>query len=183
MQVHFEEREAWRAWLKENHAELKEVWLVFYKKHTERATVSYDEAVEEALCFGWIDSIIKRLDEDRYAQKFTPRRERSKWSASNLARVERMIAAGRMTDAGLAKIPADVKAESSIASRPLSPPPFFAEALRQNPAAQRFFDSLAPSYRRNFIHWLSAAKREDTRERRLLEAISLLSQGKKLGIK
>ncbi|HMA34400.1 MAG TPA: hypothetical protein VKY74_07935 [Chloroflexia bacterium] len=97
-------RAAWRIWLHENHASATEIWLIFYKKHTQLPSIGYEEAVEEALCFGWIDSIVKTIDAEQYAQKFTPRKQRSNWSASNKRRVRQMIAAGQMTPAGLAKI-------------------------------------------------------------------------------
>ncbi|MFP3944469.1 MAG: YdeI/OmpD-associated family protein [Alphaproteobacteria bacterium] len=91
----------WRDWLEENYGRCDEIWLVFYKKHTGKAAISYEEAVEEALCFGWIDSVKRRLDDERYAFRFTPRKPSSKWSPSNIRRVEKLIAEGRMTPAGL----------------------------------------------------------------------------------
>ncbi len=183
MELYFERREQWREWLREHHDTATVVWLVFFKKHTGTPSMSYDAAVEEALCFGWIDSIVKRLDENRFARKFTPRKDTSKWSASNLRRVDGLIRSGRMTEVGLAKVPADVEALPPVSSRPLELPPFFAEALAADPRAQSFFSSLAPSYRRDYIHWVGSAKRAETRERRLHEALCLLAQGRKLGMK
>ena len=98
------DRSKWRAWLAANGAAEREIWLVIYKKHTGTPCVSYDEAVVEALCFGWIDGLIKRLDDDRYARRFTPRKPGSNWSESNKVRVRKMIAEGRMTPAGQATI-------------------------------------------------------------------------------
>lgn len=98
-------RKKWRAWLSKNHAKAPEIWLIFYKKHTGRVTVPYADAVEEALCYGWIDSIVKKLDDDRYAQRFSPRKAKSAWSAPNKVRAQRMIMRGRMTRAGLAAMP------------------------------------------------------------------------------
>jgi uncharacterized protein YdeI (YjbR/CyaY-like superfamily) len=183
MQLHFDDREDWRAWLHENHDACGVVWLVFFKKHTGRKSVEYGAAVEEALCYGWIDSLVKRLDDDRYMRKFTPRNPKSNWSESNVKRVAKMIEAGRMTEVGLAKIPADLDPLTPPSKRPLELPAFFAEALAERPAAREFFDGLAPSYRRDFVHWVSSAKRESTRKRRLAEAMMLLSEGKKLGMK
>jgi uncharacterized protein YdeI (YjbR/CyaY-like superfamily) len=97
-------RENWRRWLSKNHAKETEIWLVFYKKQTDVSSVHYEESVEDALCFGWIDSIIKRLDNDRYARKFTRRKSGSQWSEHNKARAKKMIKAGRLTNAGLALI-------------------------------------------------------------------------------
>src|SRR5919198_457561 len=97
-------REEWRAWLTKHYESETEVWLIFYKKHTGRPRISYDHAVEEALCFGWIDSIVKRMDDEAFAQKFTPRRDSSRWSALNKRRVRTLMREGRMTEAGLAKV-------------------------------------------------------------------------------
>jgi uncharacterized protein YdeI (YjbR/CyaY-like superfamily) len=95
------DRSAWRSWLKENSSREREVWLVFYKEHSEKVSVSYDDAVEEALCFGWIDSMIRRVDEDSYAQKFTPRKPNSRWSTSNLTRIQRLIENGSVSEGGM----------------------------------------------------------------------------------
>lgn len=182
-QLHFADREAWRAWLARNHTSEREIWLVFFKQHTGRTSISYDAAVEEALCFGWIDSLIKRLDEDRFARKFTPRFDTAKWSAANLRRVRKLIDNGRMTAAGREKIAADAKPLPAASLRPLEPPSFVAAALSSNPAAATFFAALAPSCRRNYLHWITSAKRDSTRKRRLDEAIAMLAAGKKLGMK
>ena len=181
--LHFEDRESWRAWLEVHHGDVAEVWLVFFKKHTGEPNISYDAAVEEALCFGWIDSLIKRLDDRRYARKFTPRTDTGKWSALNLKRVEELTAAGRMTPAGLSKISPGVEPIVPPSRKTYEIPPFFSEALDCNLPAREFFAELAPSYRRNFVDWVCSAKREETRRRRLAEAISLLEQRKKLGLK
>ena len=95
-------REEWRAWLTKHHESESEVWLIYYKQQSGRPRIPYDDAVEEALCFGWIDSIVKRLDDEKFAQKFTPRRDRSRWSALNEQRVRKLIKNGRMTEAGMA---------------------------------------------------------------------------------
>lgn len=105
--MHFEHRENRRRWLADNHAKLDEAWLIFYKKHTGRASIVYDAAVEEALCYGWIDSLVKRIDEDRFTRKFTPRTDCSRWSAANLRRVDVLIGSGQTTRFGLAKISDD----------------------------------------------------------------------------
>jgi uncharacterized protein YdeI (YjbR/CyaY-like superfamily) len=102
--LHVTKRRDWRAWLKSHHETEKEIWLIFHKKHTGKGRLAYDDAVEEAICFGWIDSIIKRRDEQTYVQKFTPRNLNSRWSSLNVERAKKMIAAGLMTAAGLAKI-------------------------------------------------------------------------------
>ena len=180
------DRAAWRAWLEENHAREREVWLVYYKKHTGRPRVPYDDAVEEALCFGWVDSIVRRLDEDSYLQKFTPRKARSNWCESNVKRARKLIAEGRMTKAGLDAI-AEGALDTKFAPRPKSKevevPRFFSAALKKTPKAWENFNALAPSYRRDYVNWVTQAKRDETRERRLREAARLLSENKKLGMK
>jgi uncharacterized protein YdeI (YjbR/CyaY-like superfamily) len=186
--LHVTSREAWRAWLAKNHACESEVWLVYYKQHTGQPRVPYDEAVEEALCFGWIDSIVRRIDDKKYAQKFTPRRGRSKWSQSNIERVRKLIGEGRMTDVGLAKIDPsvlaeDVPAKPKVKKSNQAVPGFIKQALMANPRAWQYFQALAPSYRRLYIGWIMSAKKEETRHRWLCEAISLLKQNKKLGLK
>lgn len=183
MQVTFTDRESWRAWLDENGQSTREVWLVFYKKHTGRQCVTYEAAVEEALCVGWIDSLVKRLDKDRYVRKFTPRTNAGKWSESNIKRARRLVASGRMTELGLAKFVPTAQSSAGNSSGSLELTDLFSEALAKDAQAREFFDRLAPSYRRNFITWVGSAKREETRKKRLKEALVLLREGKKLGMK
>jgi len=180
--LYVRDRDEWRAWLEKHHASERVVWLIYYKKHTGKPRIPYDDAVEEALCFGWIDSIVKTLDADRYLQKFTPRVNNRKWSALNLERVQKLIRQKRMTAAGLAKLPPDLAPPPAryTADSPL--PPFFEEALRASPAAAESFAKLAPSYRRNLVRWVIEAKKEETRQRRLAEAIRLLERGEKLAL-
>jgi uncharacterized protein YdeI (YjbR/CyaY-like superfamily) len=184
--LHVTERDEWRAWLQANGGREKEIWLVFFKRHTGKARLEYEDAVEEALCFGWIDSIIRRLDDERYAQKFTPRKPNSNWSALNIARAKKMIAAGRMTPVGAAFVdtgqlrrppakPAGAAAEKV--------PAYFLAALAADEKARTFFTNLAPSYRRLYVRWVDSAKKEETRQRRLAEALATLRAGRKLGLK
>jgi uncharacterized protein YdeI (YjbR/CyaY-like superfamily) len=181
-------RAAWRAWLERNHAGCAEVWVVFYKRHTNKPTLSYDDAVEEALCFGWIDGVRRSLDAERYMHRFSPRKENSFWSPSNRARVERLLKAGLMTEAGQRLVDAAKQrgrwlAEKNRPTRPTGIPTELAKRLGRNAKARAFFDSLAPSYRRHFVSWVGLAKRAETRERRAEEAAALLAAGKKLGLK
>jgi uncharacterized protein YdeI (YjbR/CyaY-like superfamily) len=176
-------RPAWRAWLTDHHAERKEIWLVFYKKHTGHPTVTYEEAVEEAICFGWIDSILQKMDDERYAQKFTPRGLKTKWSATNFRRAKKMIKAGRMTEAGLAKFRGAAPTESPVAKAPPTLPAELMGVLQANGRACENFLKLAPSARRLYVAWILDAKKEETRLRRLREAIELLAAGRKLGMK
>jgi uncharacterized protein YdeI (YjbR/CyaY-like superfamily) len=174
-------RRQWRAWLAKHHRSSPGVWLVFYKAHTRAKAIQYEDTVREALCFGWIDSLIKRLDDDRYALKVTPRQPASKWSDTNRKRWAELKAAGRLTAAGLAAAPTN----NTYAPRPVIPdlPVYIATALKANPKAWEFFQALAPTYRRDFVVWIHTAKRADTRERRIRESIARLVAGKKLGLK
>ncbi len=154
---------------------------MFYKAHTGIKSIRYEDMVREALCFGWIDSLIKRLDDDRYALKVTPRQPTSKWSAINRKRWMALSAAGLLMPAGRAAAPT----KNTYAPRPVIPklPAYIAEALKANSKAWAFFRELAPTYRRDFVVWIHTAKRPETRDRRLRESIALLAVGKKLGLK
>jgi len=187
-QLHVSTRDQWRKWLAMNHSkELNGIWLVFYKKDTGKPSLDYEVAVEEALCFGWIDSIIKRIDRDTYCRKFTPRKDKSRWSATNRRRVEKIIKEGTMTEFGLAKVEAAKKlANWESVPRPsinTDLPRDLSEALARNRKAKDFFDTLAPTYRKHFIGWIVTAKRPETRAKRLRESVALLAKGKKLGLK
>ena len=179
--VEVSDRSAWRRWLTERHEQREAIWLVFHKKTSDGTSPSYEEAVEEALCFGWIDSTAKRLDERRNLQLFAPRKPRSTWSASNKERVARLEREGLLAPAGIAAAPTG----SPYAAKPKIPelPAYIARALKANPAAWRFFQQLAPTYRRHFVAWIHLAKRPETREKRIRESIALLAAGKKLGLK
>ena len=187
-QVHVTTRTQWRRWLTENHDQEKDgIWLVFHKKATGRASLKYEESVEEALCFGWIDSIIKRINDDRYCRKFTPRKDDSGWSNTNKKRVERIIKEGRMTEFGQAKVEAAKRSGRwEMDPRPVIDagiPQELSEALARNRKAKDFFEKLAPTYRKHFIGWIVSAKREETRAKRLKESLALLANGEKLGLK
>jgi uncharacterized protein YdeI (YjbR/CyaY-like superfamily) len=181
----FRHRDAWRDWLAANHEAEPEIWLVYAKKHTGIASVHYDEAVEEALCFGWIDTTVRSIDATWYAQRFVPRRDGSVWSALNLQRVQRMVEAGRMTPAGLAKAPqtpaeAKARAATRLAQHPLKVPADLAKAMRAAPGASKGFDGLASSYRRQYLGWIAQAKRPETRARRIAQSVERLAKGRKL---
>ena len=173
--------EAWRAWLAENHAASPGVWLVFHKRHTGVACISYEAAVRQALCFGWIDSLVKRLDDARYVRKFTPRNPRSNWSASNRRRWIELREDGLLDTAGLAAVPTDLRPPPKPAIPDL--PVYIAAAFRADPKAWHFYEQLAPTYRRQFVAWIHTAKRPATREKRIREATALLAAGKKLGLR
>jgi len=174
----------WREWLANHHDSKSEVWLVFYKFETGRPSVAYEHALDEALCFGWIDSLIKRLDEARYARKFTPRKPDSRWSTLNRKRYEKLLADGRLTAAGLKFAPTETNrypVRSRFRFDKL--PGYISRALKDCPAADKFFRTLAPSYRRRYIGWIDSAKQQETKLRRLQEALRRLAAGQTLGLK
>jgi uncharacterized protein YdeI (YjbR/CyaY-like superfamily) len=175
-------RRNWRKWLRAHHSSVSEIWLVFHKRHTGLSCLSYDDAVEEALCYGWVDSIVKRLDDSRYARKFTPRNADSKWSSANRRRYADLAKRGLLTEAGLKRAPTG-RSGDARRSTPTKLPSYIEGALRADARAWKFFENLAPSYRRAYIGWIDSAKREETKARRLREAVRLLAAGEKLGLK
>jgi uncharacterized protein YdeI (YjbR/CyaY-like superfamily) len=174
-------RQEWRAWLRKHHKSSPGVWVICHKEHTGVPSVSAEDLVREALCFGWIDSLVKRLDEDRYARKVTPRKPTSKWSDLNRRRWAELNAAGLLEAAGKAAAPTN----KSYAPKPKIPelPAYIAKAFKANTKAWAFFQTLPARERRNFVVWIHIAKREETRERRIREAVRLLVRGERLGLK
>jgi uncharacterized protein YdeI (YjbR/CyaY-like superfamily) len=177
--------DAWRDWLMEHHASESEVWIIFHKKHARVVSIDYQDALNEALCFGWVDSLIKRLDDLRYARKFTPRRADSRWSALNRKRYVEHKAEGRLKPPGIERSPTG-RGDAPWPPRLVMParlPAYFQAALRSHPGALRHFGALPPSERRRYFVWIESAKREQTKLRHLEEAIRLLAGGKVLGLK
>lgn len=173
-----------RAWLEKNHAKGDELWVGFYKKNSGKSGVTYQEAIDEALCFGWIDGIRKSLDEDSYANRFTPRRPRSPWSRVNIGKVQALIAAGRMTPAGLAeyaKRKPEVTGPYSFEQDQIKFSPDQESAFRKNRAAWKFFESQPPYYRRVITWWVISAKQEATRTRRLQRLMDDSAKGQRTG--
>ena len=179
--VDVRDAKTWRTWLQKHHGSSPGVWLLFHKEHTGVPSVADEDAVRLALCFGWIDSLIKRIDDERFARKFTPRTATSKWSDLNRQRWAELNAQGLLAPAGSAAAPTD----NRYAPRPAIPtlPGYIATALKTNAKAWTFFQQLPPRERRNFVVWIHMAKLADTRERRIRESIALLAAGKKLGLK
>ena len=171
----------WRVWLAGHHQSESEVWLVFHKRHTGVTSIPYGAAVDEALCFGWIDSLIKRLDDARYARKFTPRKPDSVWSDANRTRWARLKTSGRLAPAGASRAPTARRPEASQV-RLSAVPAYIRQALRANREAAAHFADLAPSHRRRYVGWIDSAKRRETKLRRLQQALDLLAAGKKLGL-
>jgi uncharacterized protein YdeI (YjbR/CyaY-like superfamily) len=172
----------WRKWLAQHHDSESEVWLVFHKRHTGQPSILYEDAVNEALCFGWIDSLIRRLDDARYARKFTPRKADSRWSTRNRRRYAQLKASGRLMPAGSHRAPTDRSRDAPERS-PSKIPQYILKGLRRRPSAWSQFARLAPSYRRTYIGWIDGAKQNTTKMRRLQEAIRRLAAGKTLGLK
>lgn len=174
--------ENWRQWLIENHQTAENVWLITYKTGTGRPTFSYDAAVEEALCFGWIDSLPRKLDEARKMLYFAPRKPGSGWSRPNKERVERMIAAGKMTPAGLVKIEA-AKADGSWTAlddiENLVVPGDLAAALRELPPAEQNWEAFPRSVKRGVLEWIANAKRSTTRLKRIQETAELAQRNER----
>ena len=166
----------WRAWLEANHAREPEIWLVFYTKASGRPSIPYNDAVEEALCFGWIDSIVKKHEEHSRAQRFTPRRRGSPLSEMNKVRVRRMVERGRMTAAGLA-------AAGDILDEPFHEPPDIIAALKADEATWRNYQQFPDSYRRIRVGWIEAGRsNQDVFDQRLRYFLKMTAQNKRYGM-
>jgi uncharacterized protein YdeI (YjbR/CyaY-like superfamily) len=174
-----------RAWLEANHATATERWLGFYKQDSGKGGITYAEALDEALCFGWIDGLKKRVDELSFTQRFTPRKLKSIWSLINIGHVERLTKAGRMKPAGLKAFTARTAARSgvySFESRPRELSPELKRQFKSDQAAWDFFQQQPPGYRRVARFWVMSAKQEATRQRRLAQLLSDSKQGRRLGM-
>jgi uncharacterized protein YdeI (YjbR/CyaY-like superfamily) len=180
--LHVETPQAWRAWLEGHHECEAEIWLVFPKKHTGQAAIGYEDAINHALCFGWVDGLVKRLDDDRYARKSTPRKEGSKWSSPNRRRYESLKSQGLLAAVGMKRPPTG---RSGDAPRPAvsAISGYIRGPLRANARAWNQFRKLAPSLQRTYLGWVDSAKKMETKEKRLRELIGILAAGKKLGLK
>lgn len=175
-------REAWRDWLAAHHNQSEGVWFVYYKKHTGKPRVAYDDAVEDALCFGWIDALARGLDEDRAKLMFTPRKPKSVWSLPNKQRVAKLMASGAMTSAGLAKIEAaqkDGSWDALNASDNLEIPDDLAQAFRRKRKAQKHFDAFAVSAKKAILYWLNSAKRPETRAARITKIVTMAADNQR----
>jgi uncharacterized protein YdeI (YjbR/CyaY-like superfamily) len=172
--------EQWRAWLEANHASFSGVWLTVAKKGSRRSTLTYDAAVEEALCWGWIDSTVNRLDAERTKQLYTPRHRGSTWAVSNKRRVERLIAEGRMQTAGLAVVEA-AKADGSWQLlddvEALVVPNDLADALANDERAGEGFEGLPDSEKKMALYWIASAKKPETRAKRIAATVSAAAEG------
>ena len=191
--MYFHNKESFRSWLEKNHDKSPGVWIIFYKKHVYIESIGNKEALEEALCFGWIDSLIKKIDNDQYVRKFTPRTNKAKWSGLNKKIVTALIKKGRMTEEGLKKIDIylktgsvdwenkDLKKEKD--KKEFDAPEFILKEFAKNEPALTNFNNLAQTYKRHYVLWITSAKRKETVLNRLKESIELLKENKKLGLK
>jgi uncharacterized protein YdeI (YjbR/CyaY-like superfamily) len=188
--LYIKNRPTWRAWLRANHAKSRGIWLKYFKKKTGKPSLRYEEALEEALCFGWIDSIIRRIDEEAYVQKFTPRAASSNWSEKNLRLVGELRGRGLMSPAGESavakwkpRVPDSSVAESGPVERDGGIPRFISDALARKPPALDNFGKLAPGYKRMYLKWILSARKEETRLNRAAEAADRLMRNLRLGLK
>ncbi|HYN97672.1 MAG TPA: YdeI/OmpD-associated family protein [Pilimelia sp.] len=180
--IHPETRAQWRAWLAEHAGTTPGVWLVSWRKGVGRPAVSYDESVEEALCFGWVDSTANRLDDERTMLYFAPRKRGSGWSRSNKQRIERLIAAGLMTEAGL-RVVERARQDGSWrlldAVEDLVVPDDLAAELAARPSARDHWDGFPPSARKAILTWIVQARRDETRRRRVVETAECAQRGER----
>jgi uncharacterized protein YdeI (YjbR/CyaY-like superfamily) len=183
-EVHvFTDAAALRRWLEAHHATESAAWFGYYRKGVDKPSVTYAEAVDQALCFGWIDGVTYRIDDEVTANRFTPRRKGSYWSAVNIAKVERLKADGLIADAGLRAFEArDASAEArySYENRPRDLPKPMLARLRADPAADAYWRAQTPSYRRAAAFWVTSAKQEVTRTRRLEQLIADSAAGRRI---
>ena len=181
--VFFESAVHFRRWLEKNHGSLTELWIAFWKAHTGKKGLTYEEAVEESLCFGWIDGLVKRRDEHSYQQRFTPRKATSIWSTINIGKVEALQKAGRMARPGLeafAKRDHRRSGSYSFENRHITFSPEFEKRFRAKKTAWKFFEAQPPGYRRVAAFWVMSAKKEETRERRLAQLVEISQAAKRL---
>lgn len=172
-----------RGWLEANHDSAKELWVGYYKKGVAKTSMTYDEAVAEALCFGWIDGQTRRIDDEVRAHRYTPRSKRSPWSATNVDRMNELIAGGRAHPAGIRAFEARTASNTSVYSyenQDAALPLAYLERLRANAAAWRYWEGETPGYRRVATWWVVSAKKEETRERRMATLIADCEAGRKI---
>ncbi len=185
---YFETNKEWVSWLEKHHLSEKELWLIYYKKHSGKPGITYEDSVRTALCYGWIDGLVKRIDDECYARKFTPRKAKSLWSESNKKRVTELLKEGKMTPAGLKLIEAAKQNGNwdKVITRPeidLSMPPEFEQALNKHSKAAAYFNSLNDRHQKEYLMWIKMAKREETRDRRIKKSVEMLLEKQKLGLK
>jgi uncharacterized protein YdeI (YjbR/CyaY-like superfamily) len=182
--IYFSSPEEFRAWLEQHHDSATEVWVGYWKKHTGKPSLTWSQAVDEALCYGWIDGILRRVDDERHMQRFTPRKPTSNWSAVNIAKVEQLRAEGRMRPAGEAAFALRREERSGVYSyeqrHQAALEPEQEERFRANAAAWEYWTAAPRSYRTMATWWVVSAKKPETRERRLGQLIEDSAAGRRL---
>jgi len=182
----FKDKHKWRNWLEQNHDKEKEAWLVIFKKHSKQDGLRYDEALEEALCFGWIDGKMKSIDEERFIIRYSPRKAKSLWSKINKEKTELLIAQDRMAPAGLAKVEEAKKngywhlAYTSMIKEII--PTDLKKALMEHSTAWNNFKEFANTYHNMYIGWVNGARTDETRKKRIMEVVKRSALNKKAGI-
>lgn len=180
--LYFINREEWREWLQKHHLAEKAVWLIYYKKHTQQKTISYSDAVEEAICFGWIDGQVKKIDDDKYMQRYTPRRKKSLWSELNIERAKKMNKLGQMTEWGLKVYREGIKNHEIIpTSKNFTIPSYFKTAVIKNKTAWDNFQNFSPSTQLMYVYWVKTAKTKEIRQKRIKKTIEQLERNRKFG--
>ena len=190
--IRFRDREEFRKWLTINHEISNGIWILFYRKPLNIENISYDEVLEEALCFGWIDSLIKKVDSDSYARKVTPRTDTKKWSELNKQKVVELIKTKKMTPAGLNKIDVylrtgrvewEINKSEPKGKNSVGVPEYILEEFSKHEPALMNFEKLTNTNKRHYILWITSAKKEETIQKRLKESIELLKNNEKLGLR
>ena len=182
----FKTRSEFRKWLEKNHEKETEIWLIFYKVKSGKLSVKYHEAVEEALCFGWIDSVVRRIDDEKHMQRYSPRKPRSVWAESNKKRVADLIKRGKMRESGIKMV--EIAKKNGMWDKinevdlNTEVPAELETAFKTNSKAKALFGKLSPSRRKQFIWWIRSAKRNETIEKRVKETLRLLEENKSPGI-
>ena len=184
--LQIDNRNDWRVWLFQKHNSESDIWLIYYKKHTAKKSIPYNDAVEEAICFGWIDTTVKRIDDERYMQKFLPRKKNSKWSELNKIRALKLIKEEKMTEFGLEKIneaKQNGNWDNAYGSKEKQEiPKDLLSALSKNKIALNNFINFAQGYQNNYIYWINDAKKDETRKRRIAKVLERASENIKPGM-
>ncbi|OGG04772.1 hypothetical protein A2Z33_05665 [Candidatus Gottesmanbacteria bacterium RBG_16_52_11] len=180
--LYIKTRNEWRSWLQRNHKSKEGIWFIYYKKHTGKPSVPYAEAVEEAICFGWIDGQIKKIDDEKYMQRYSPRTSKSVWSEINVERAKKMIKQGVMAESGLKAFREGTKTNKRVpSSKNFSVPAYFKEAITKNKIAWENFQKFSPSSKLAYVYWVGTAKTDETRQKRIKKSVEQLAKNKKFG--
>lgn len=181
-EIYCSSRKLFRQWLLKNHTQTHSIWLIIYKKGAAKKSVSYPEAVEEALCFGWIDSRPNKIDADSYKIIFAPRKPKSVWSKVNKKKIDELIEAGLMHEAGQSKIEAAIKNGSWAALDNVEEyimPADLAKAFSKNKKAVKYFDAFPPFAKKQILSWIASAKQPETKQKRIAETVALAAENKR----